>query len=351
MMSRTGKNDPLDALEARLVERGLACIRERFRVPAIPQISPSTGFLCGAAGAFLLAAGHPVKAFLFGLAGALLVLLDACGFSPLDWLGPKEKRSVLVIPGTFSEETRKALFLAVPLACRLTREDCFSGKAAFRRAAFAFGHLLLIALPAVAAATTLLYIPPLPTPEVLAGAALAALSAGAWRREEPSHESRNLAVEWVGRWVTAGSGFLPFILLYPGDEAEVKFFLAKYRHPLFRGHGIFLEFAEAACGPPAATGREGGFLLPYQVDPALLSRVREAANARGVPSLQTPSLRFKTGGLIAMARGFKAVTLFRLESPPAQETAFPPETAISWVMEIVKRSGAEANLTVRPEGV
>jgi hypothetical protein len=70
--------------------------------------------------------------------------------------------------------------------------------------------------------------------------------------------------------------------------------------------------------------------------------VREAAIGCGVPFLQTTTLRFKSGGLIAMARGFKAVTLFRLEAPPAQTTAFPPETAISWVMEIVKRSGAEA---------
>ena len=141
-MPRADNNDSLDAQEARLAERGINCIRERFRVPAFPQISPSAGFLCCAAGAFLLAAAHPVKAFLFSLAGAMLLLLDACGFSPLDWLGPKEKRSVLVIPGTFSEENRKALFLAVPLACRLTGKGPLSGKAAFRRASATVADLL-----------------------------------------------------------------------------------------------------------------------------------------------------------------------------------------------------------------
>jgi hypothetical protein len=343
-MLRTDKNDPLDALEARLAERGIACIRERFRAPSFPQISRSAGFLCAAAGAFLLAGGHPVKAFLIGLAGALLLLLDACGFSPLDWLGPKEKRSVLVVPGTFSDESRKALFLAIPLCCRLTRAGHFSRETSFRRAASTFGHLLSISLPVLAGMEMLLYLPPLPAAEVAAGIALAALSAAEWIGRKPVTSPRNMAVEWVARLAATGSGFRPFVLLYPGDVAEVKFFLAKYRHPLFRGHGVFLEFAEAACGPPAASGREGGFILPYRVDPALLSRVLEAARECGVPSPETPALRFKSGGLAAMARGFKAVTLFRLEAPPAQKTAFPPETAVSWVGEIVKRSKSQADI-------
>lgn len=341
-MSRTGKTHPLDSLEEGLAGRGIECIRERFRAPSFPQISPSAGFLCGAAGAFLLAAGHPVKAFMIGLAGALLLLLDACGFSPLDWLGPREIRSVLVVPGTFSDESRKALFLAIPLSCRLTSADHFSREASFRRAASTFGHLLSISLPVLAGMETLLYLPPLPAAEVVAGIALAALSVAEWIVRKPVAPPRNMAVGWVAQLVAAGSGFRPFVLLYTGDVAEVKFFLAKYRHPLFRGHGLFLEFSESASGPPAASGREGGFILPYRVDPALLSRVLEAARGCGVPSPETSALRFKSGGLAAMARGFKAVTLFRLDAPPAGETAFTSETAISWIGEIVKRSGDEA---------
>lgn len=351
MMSRTGKIHSMDAVEARLAERGIECIRERFRVPALPQVSTSAGFLCGAAGAFLLAGGHPAKAFLTGLAGALLLLLDACGFSPLNWLGPKEKRSVLVIPGTLSEENRKALFLAVPTFCRLTRAGYFSREAASRRCARTFGHILSFSLPVLAATATLHFLPRLPAAEVLAGAVLAALSAGEWVRREPAHEVRNLAADWVERWLPAGPGFRPFVLVYAGDEADVKFFLAKYRHPVFRGHGVFLEFAETASGPPAASRREGGFLLPYRVDPLLLARVRAAAGEIGIPSLRTQDIRFRSGGLAAMARGFKAVTLFRMEAPPAEETAFPVDTAVSWVSEVVRRSGAEADLTVHDKGV
>ncbi|MBI5342645.1 MAG: hypothetical protein HZB63_04930, partial [Deltaproteobacteria bacterium] len=165
-------------------------------MPSFPQISPSAGFLCGAAGAFLLASGRPVSSFFAGLAGALILLLDACGFSPLDWLGPKEKRSVLVVPGTFSEEKRKALFLAVPLYCRLTREGYFSREAGFRRAVAAVGLLLSFSLPVLAGAATLLYLPPLPATGVLLGAALAAAAAGGWIRRDPVPATRNLAAEW-----------------------------------------------------------------------------------------------------------------------------------------------------------
>jgi len=343
-MPRTGKNDPIGALEGTLAERGIESIRERFRVPACPQISPSAGFLCGAAGAFLLASGRPVSSFFAGLAGALILLLDACGFSPLDWLGPKEKRSVLVVPGTFSEEKRKALFLAVPLYCRLTREGYFSMEAAFRRAVAVVGLLLSFALPVLAGAATLLYLPPFPATEALLGAALAAAGAVAWIRREPVPAARNLAADWVERWAPPGeSEFRPFVLLYPGDVAEVKFFLAKYRYPVLRGHGVFLEFPEDARGPAAASGGEGGFPLPYRVDPSLLSRVRAAAKECGIPFLRTPALRFQSGGLVAMARGFKAVTLFRLEGSAPEGTALSRETAVSWVEEIVRRSDTPAD--------
>lgn len=339
MMAQTGKIDSLDSLGKYLEGLGIECIRERFRAPSFPQLSPSAGFLCAAAGAFLLAAGHPVEAFIIGLAGALLLLLAACGFSPLDWLGPKEIRSGLVVPGTFSDERRKALFLAIPLSCRLTRSDHFSREASFRRSASTFGHILSISLPVLAAMETLLYLPPLPAAEVAAGIVLLALSAAEWIGRKPVAPPANMAAGWVAQLVATGSGFRPFVLLYTGDVAEVKFFLAKYRHPLFRGHGLFLEFPESASGMPAASGSEGGFILPYRVDPALLLRVREAALECGVPSPETPALRFGSGGLAAMARGFKAVTLFRLDAPPAGETAFDGGTAISWIGEIVKRSG------------
>ncbi len=342
-MPRKSVIDPIDELEKGLAGRGIDCVRERFRVPSFPQISPSAGYLCGAAGAFLLAAGCPVPSFFSGLAGALLLLVDACGFSPLDWLGPKEPRSALVLPGTFSERSRKALFLAVPLRCRLTAMGYFSGEAAFRRAVASFGLLLSLAVPVLAGAATLLYLQTSPAAGMLAGSALAALAAGAWIPEKSNLAERNMAADWVERWVPEdGAEFRPFLFVYSGDAAEVKFFLAKYRHPLFRGHGIFIEFAEGARGPVAASEREGGFFLPYRVEPALLSRVREAAKACGFPAPHARVLRFPSGGLAAMARGFKAVTLFRLEIPTPEGADLPRETVIAWVREIVRRSGAPA---------
>jgi len=330
-MTRAGKNDPIGDVERKLAQRGVACVRERFRVPAFPQVSPCAGFLFCAAGAFLLAAGCPASSFLVGISGALLLVLSACGFSPLDWLGPKERRSVLVVPGTPSEEKRKALFLAIPLFCRFTSSDSFSLEAAFRRASDLFGFLLSLALPVLAGAATLLYLPPLPMTGALAGAAMGLLAAREWVRGKPAVPVRNLAAEWVERAIPSrDSGVRPYLLVYSGDVAEVKFFLAKYRRPVFRGQGVFVEFAEGTVGPPAVSVREGP-LLPYRVDPALFSRVRAAGEACGIHSAGMPTLRLPSGGQVAMSRGFKAVTLFRLKAPSPAEPGLSDERAMAWL--------------------
>ncbi|HEY7527943.1 MAG TPA: hypothetical protein VH660_02235, partial [Candidatus Deferrimicrobiaceae bacterium] len=217
-------------------------------MPAFPQISPCAGFLLGAAGAFLLASGHPDASFLVGIAGALLLVLSFCGFSPLDWMGPREMRSVLVVPGTPSEERRIALFVAVPLCCRLTSSGVFSRRAVLRRSASAAGLLLCIALPLLAGAASLHFLPPLRVPAALAGVSLLALAAAEWARPKPAAPRRNLAAEWAARsFPPPGPGARPFLLVYPGDEAEVKFFLAKYRRQVLRGRGIFVEFAEGSA--------------------------------------------------------------------------------------------------------
>jgi len=333
-MTRAGKNDPIGDLERKLAQRGVVCVRERFRIPAFPQISPCAGFLLCAAGAFLLAAERPAASFLVGIPGALLLVLSTCGFSPLDWLGPKERRSVLVVPGTPSEEKRKALFLAIPLFCRLTSSGYFSREAALRRAAGAFGFFLSLALSVLAGAATLRYLPPLPMTGVLAGTAMGLLAAGEWVRGKPAVPARNLAAGWVERSIPSrGPEARPFILVYSGDAAEVKFFLAKYRRPVFRGQGIFFEFAEGSVGPPAVSVREGS-VLPYRVDPALFSRVRAAGEVCGIHFARMPTLRLTSGGRVAMSRGFKAVTLFRPEDPSAAEPGLSDERAAAWLAEI-----------------
>ncbi len=354
-MERAGKNDPIGNLEKELSERGIACVRERFRIPALPRISPVAGFAICSAGALLLAAGHPSASFLAGLSGALVLLLDACGFSPMDWLGPKEARSVLVVSGTFSEEKRKALFLGVPLYCRLTRAGHFSREATHRRVADSLGFILSLALPVFAGAVTLRYLPPFP-PAVLAAAATGILAARHWTRPAPPPGARNLAAGWLDRWIPVEeAGFRPFILIYSGDEAEVKFFLAKYRYPLLRGEGVFLEFPEAAAGPPAVSAREGAFLLPYRVDPGLFARVLQAGKAGGIPSPRMRTLRLGSAGLVAMARGFRAVTLFRLEGGEMEKEAFPEESAIGWVYGILDGkgcgTGSRDDLTGKRNGV
>ncbi|MBI5576407.1 MAG: hypothetical protein HY896_08590 [Deltaproteobacteria bacterium] len=337
-MPRAYDSDPIDGLEKDLATRGIECVKERFRVPSCPQISSSAGYLCGAAGAFLLVAGHTSVSFFAGLAGAVLLLLEACGFSPLDWLGPKGPRSALVVPGTFSEKERKALFLAVPLRCHFTGKGYFSSGAAFRRAFECFGLILSFSVPVLAGSATLLYLQPNATAGVLVGSALAALAASRWFFGESAPEVRNLAVEWLDRWLLgAAHGFQPFVFIYSGEVAEVKFFLAKYRHPLFRGNGVFIEFAEVARGQAAASIAEGGFLLPYRVEPALLSRVRDTAREAGLSDLRTTVLRFPSGALAAIARGFKAVTIFRMENSRGGAEILQWEACIRWVGEILKR--------------
>lgn len=331
-MERAGKNHPVGNMEKELSERGIACVRERFRVPALPCISPVAGYAICSAGALLLAAGRVDASFLAGLSGAVVLLLDACGFSPLDWLGPKEARSVLVVPGTFSGEKRKAVFLGVPLSCRLTRAGYFSREAALRRVEDFLGFVLSLALPVFAGAVTLRYLPPFPPAGLAAAAATAILGARRLARPATPPGPGNLASGWVDRLIPGEeSGFRPFVLIYSGDEAEVKFFLAKYRYPLLRGEGVFLEFPESASGPPAASALEGAFLLPYRVDAGLVARVLRAGKTAGVPPPRMRALRLESAGLVAMARGFRAVTLFRLEGEDMGKNAFPEETAIGWV--------------------
>ncbi|HZW36519.1 MAG TPA: hypothetical protein VFF01_06220 [Candidatus Deferrimicrobiaceae bacterium] len=342
-------NDPIGVLAKDLGQRGIPAVRERFRVPAFPQISPCAGFLLGAAGAFLLASGHPDASFLVGIAGALLLVLYHCGFSPLDWMGPREMRSVLVVPGTPAEEHRKALFVAVPLFCRLTSGGVFSRRASLRRSAGAVGLLLCIALPLLAGAASLHFLTPLRVPAVLAGAALSALAAAEWVRGNPAVPRRNLAAEWAARsFPPPGPGARPYLLLYPADEAEVKFFLAKYRRHVLRGQGIFVEFAESSAGPPAVTIGEGPFFLPYRVDPALFSIVRAAGDACGVHSAAMPRLRFPSGGLVAMSRGFAAVTLFRMEAPAGEGSPLSDPNARAWLEKMI---GEPDDLTEKRKGV
>jgi hypothetical protein len=333
-MPQAGKNDPIGELEGKLAERKIDSVRERFRVPACPQLSPSAGFLACAAGAFLLAADHPSASFLVGISGTLLLALCTCGFSPLDWLGPKERRSVLVVPGAPSEEHRKALVIAVPVFCRLTSSAHYSRKAAFRRASDAFGILLSLALPVLSGAAALRYLPSLATEGAIAGSAFSLLAAAEWARKGPAARARNLAADWVGpSLLSRNPEARPFLLIYSGDEAEVKFFFAKYRRPVFRGQAVFAEFPEGACGPPAASAREG-LLFPYRVDPALLARVRAAGEACGFRISSTPTLRNLSGGRIAMSRGFRAVTVFRGEKPSPSGEELSDERAAAWLAEI-----------------
>ncbi|MBI5418956.1 MAG: hypothetical protein HZA60_02600 [Deltaproteobacteria bacterium] len=332
----------IEAVATALRGQGVDVVVERFRVPAWPQLSASAGFGLCAAGAFLLAAGRPAAAFLVGVSGSLLLLLDACGFSPLDWLGPKVRRSVAVIPGDPSERDRKALFLAVPLHCRLNASGRFSRKAALRHASYFLGLLLSLALATLAGGATLLYLPPLPGAGVVGGAALAVLAAGEWARGDSSPGPRNLAAGWVDQWLLpAGAAPRPFILLYSGDEAEVKFFLAKYRRPVLRGSGVFIEFPRSAGGAPAVTVREGPF-IPYRVDIGLFSRVRTAGKACGIPYARMCTLRFKSAGLIAMARGFRAITLFRPEARAAEDP-LSDEEAAAWIGRIALGGERESN--------
>lgn len=331
MPSVTGE---LDRLEERLRARGIDCARERFRLPARPRIQTSAGFLCCSAGGFLLSAGRPVPSFLLAVAGATILLLDAYGFSPLAWLGPRRTRSILVVPGTPSEGPRKALFFGIPLRCRLTEAGYFSRREALQRTAFAGGLALAFLLCAASGGVLLVVLPPVCALGTAAGAAMLLLAAGAWAGSAPESGPQNEAAAWADRLAGAPEDpFRPFLLVYSGDAEEVKYFLARHRGALLRGSGVFLEVPPGAGGTPAASVGEGPF-LPYRVDPALFSLVREAAKAHGIFPFRAFSLRERSAGLFAMARGFRAVTLFFLPSPPVSPETFSGETALAWALGV-----------------
>ena len=317
-------------VEGLLRAQGVEYIRDRFRIPSRPQLSPAAALFACAAAAFLLSAGAAAASFLLGTAGVALLLLDACGFAPLAWAGPKETRTILIVPGTPAEEKEKPLFFALPLRCRLTRAGYFSRAEEVRRIVSAGVVALAFLLCTVSAGVLLLVLPPVPVFGAVAGVALLALAAWEWIRPAATGGPENVAAGWADRLAfPPGARFRPHLLVYSGDPAEVKYFLARYRGPLFRGRGVFLEFPREAIGSPAASVREGPF-FSCRVDPALLSLVREAGKRHGVPAARDAVLREKSPGLFAMARGFSAVTLFPLASPPGPDLPFPAETAAGW---------------------
>lgn len=320
-----------------LSERGVECVLERFRLPASPRLTPATAWFAGTAAAFLLCRGHAAASFLLAAAGSILLLLDDRGFSPLDWLGRKESRSVLVVRGTPTDGGRKAMFFCVPIACRLTKAAVFSGAESIRRTLHAAGLFLCAALCVVSAGMLLLLwsVPPLPA--AVAGVALLGVSVlEAFPRARPG-AVRNLAAGWMELLSQpADHGHRPFLLLYSGDPEEVKYFLARHRGDLFRGTGVFLEFSAAAEGPAAVSVREGP-VLPVRVDAGLIERVRSSGAECGVPRVRETILRYKSPGLFAMARGFRTVTLFRGEAPSGGETPFTEREAKRWARGILSR--------------
>jgi hypothetical protein len=70
------------------------------------------------------------------------------------------------------------------------------------------------------------------------------------------------------------------------------------------------------------------------VDAGLFSKIGAAGEACGIPSARMPTLRVASGGLVAMSRGFKAVTLFRMACPCATEEILSDERAAAWLTEI-----------------
>lgn len=329
-----GVTPQIDDVERLLRDRGVGCSRERFRLPSLPRVSPAAGFLLCAAASFLLVAGHAPASFLLASAGAILLLLDACGFSPLDWLGPREMRSVLVVPGTPSDGKRKALVFAVPLRCRLTPSGSEARAAAVRGALRAAGVALSFALCAVSGAVVLLFLSPPGASGAAAGVAMLALAALERFPSSPAGGPPNLAAAWTDRLVepTQG-GHRPFLLVYSGDEGEVKYFLARHRGPLFRGTAVFLEFAPGAEGPPGMSAKEGP-LFPCRVDERLRARAAEAGKAAGIPGPGVRTLRCRSAGLVAMSRGFRAITLFRQEGPPEAGEAYSEAAALAWARAI-----------------
>ncbi len=340
MATRAGNRGGFDALEKALAGRGIPFVRESFRVPAFPQISPCAGLALAAAGAFLLAAGRPAAAFLAALAGAVLLLLSSCGFTPLDWLGPRERRSVLIVPGDVTEGERTAVFLGIPLLCRPLAGGPLPRSEAVRSKAPLAGALVTLAILSYAGAAVLLYAAVRPGPAAAAGTFLSAACAAVFLPGGRIPRTPNRAAGWTDLFVPADrSGPRPFVLFYGGDPAEVKFFLAKYRRHVLRGLGIFLEFPDAGEGAPAASLREGP-LVPYRVDPRVVARVRAAALAGGIGEVRQVTIRSASAGLVAMARGFKAVTIGRRsarngESPPVGDGA-----AAAWARGILEEEGA-----------
>jgi len=326
--------EEIDARARRLSEQGIECVLERFRLPASPRLTPPAGFLAGSASAFLLCAGHGAASFLAATAASILLWLDERGFSPVDWIGRKEHRTVLVVPGTPSVEGRKALFFGIPAG--LPREGGTApGMGSVRSLLHASGLVLSAAL-CFASAGHLLRLWTAPS-VAAAGAGAALLAAAAFESmPRPFPEAgRNPVSGWMERLSRpAADDFRPFLLLYSGDPEEVKYFLARHRGELLRGTGLFLDRSADASGSPAVSAREGR-ILPLRVDPALRARVRSAAEACGIPRPRETVLRGKTAGVFAMARGFRAATL-RFGS------SLPDGEAVRWVREILERS-------VRPE--
>ena len=333
--------EEMETLARELSSRGFDCVLERFRLPSSPRLTPPAGFLACSAAAFSLAAGRGAASFLLATLGTILLLLDDRGFSPLDWLGRKRSRAVLVVRGTPSNTEGRALFFGLPLRCRLTGNGYYSRGETARRGLHAAGMLLCAALWLASAALLLLYLPPLPVPGAVAGAALLSLSVleGVFSAAPAGPENR--APRWAARLAgSAGERFVPHLLVYSGDPEEVKYFLARHRGALLRGTGLFLEFPSGANGPLAVSVREGP-LLPYRVDAGLVSRVRSAGDRSGVPPFREATLRYRSPALFSMARGFRAVTLFRLVGPPEEGAGTEEETAAAWAAGIASGWRAE----------
>lgn len=346
----TDKDEALSRIEADLAAAGHPCIRESFRMPAWPWISPATGFFLSAAGGFALASGRAGLAFLLGIAGAAIILLDACGFSPLDWIGPKVRSRILVIPGTPSGKGRTAFFVGIPLVCSPPGTVGGVLGSRWRRISYLLGVALTGSVALLSFASALLFLPPLPAIGVAAGTALLLPLAASGPGKPERGLPRNRAADWAARLAAVqDETSRPFLFVYPGDPAGAKFLLARYRGPLIRGCGVFIEFPEGATGPIGVARAEGP-LVPYRVDPALLDGILAAGRAAGIATASSGAVRRKTAALFAMARGFRAATLFQ-EMGPSSRIAVPDDAAARWVLEITKARGKPNGLTGGGEGV
>lgn len=345
------RDEALRTIEADLAASGFPCVAESFRIPAAPGLSPAAGFLVSAGGGFALAAGRPGLAFLLGVAGAAILLLDASGFAPLDWIGPKRRSRVLVLPGPPTREPREAFFLGIPLACSSWPAPAGRGPG-WNRYAYPAGVALAGIVALLSGAAALAFASLAPAVGIAGGAGLvvpAAAAAVSGRRG--GGPSRNRAARWVTGMAAALEGpSRPTLFVYPGDPAEAKFFLARYREPLFGGRGLFLEFPEGAGGP-FSVGRAEGPLVPHGVDPLLFDAIRRAAKAAGLPEPAGRKVRRKTAALCAMARGFRAATVGQEAGPVPGVAAPTAEPGFRWVLEIAKAAGNPIGLTGGGEGV